>query len=321
MRSLNPSLLSLSALLGLGLLFAFASAPVAAQQAEFDRALAASRASGTPILVIAGRETCPNCQNLMEQLSQRELAPIAASLVTVKVDVDGAQWPQFVSKFGNPDGNLLPFVYVIRADGETLHSHSGPMDSGDLANVIVGQMQRAGRALNARQLETITQVVAAAKTEIEQGNYGQAVRTLQPLKQIGELGQIGSYAQCAVEADQLVADLNKQVTERLADVSERLASQDQVLEACFDVVQAKRIYASIPAIDAMIDPIVIDIRRKPALREPMSQAQAIDRAVRQCESAQTRARGLEALQKIIDESPDSPSATLAQAQLDHFQSL
>ncbi|MEZ6105003.1 MAG: hypothetical protein R3B96_02545 [Pirellulaceae bacterium] len=296
-----------------------ATASMAQQPDPIEQALAASRATGAPMLVIAGRETCPNCQNLLKQLGQRDLARLTTGVIPLKVNVDEPQWQAWAAQYGRPNGTTLPFVYLIRADGETLHSHSGPMDSAQLATVLAGQLQLAGRPINPRQAEAISQAVSAAEEAVEQEDPAGAVRELQPLKQLGELGQLGSFAEPALKADELVARLGAQVQERLGDVSQRIESEDDAMQACFDVVQAKRIFAAIPAIDATINPIFTELRRNRDLRETLAQAQAIDRAVRQCEANSTRQRGLEALQRIIDESPGTPAATLAQAQFDRYE--
>lgn len=317
MRRTIPSLLFPVATL-LVMLVLGKDAKLMAQQEAIDQAFTAARSTGAPILVIAGRETCPNCQNLIDQLGRQEFARLTSSMIPLKIDVDQPQFQEWARKFGRPDGNTLPFVYIVRADGQTLHSHSGPMDSAQLANVIAAQLQTAGRPLNPRQLETIDQAVAAAREQMEAGNPSQAVRELMPLKQIGELGQIGSYSAAAVQADQFVAELKQDVVDRLGNVTERVESQDDALQACFDVVQAKRIYGSIPAIDSIVNPMLLELRRNRELRETMTEAQAIDRACRQCEGPQTREQGLEALQRMIDESPGSPAATLAQELIDQY---
>lgn len=291
----------------------------AQQQEAIDQATAASKITGAPMLVIAGRETCPNCQNLIKTLGQREFARLTSGMIPLKIDVDQPQWREWSGKQGRPNGTTLPFVYVVRADGQTMHSHSGPMEANELANVIGVQLQRAGQPLNERQVSAINDAVEAARTSFEEGKTAQAVRELLPLKRIGELGQIGSYAECAVEADKLVAEMAEQVSQTLETVSQQIDSQENSTEACFQAIQAKRIFGSIDAIDAMINPVLAEIRRERSLRDAMSDAQSVDRACKQCENSSSRQRGLDALQTLIDEAPDSPLAELASKQLEKYQ--
>lgn len=307
-------LAGLVVLLGTSLLLTESSS--AQQQEAIAQATTASEYTGAPMLVIAGRETCPNCKRLIDQLGGREFGRLTRAMVPLKIDVDEPEWRTWAGKYGRPNGSTLPFVYVVRADGETLHSHSGPMETEQLANVIGSQLQNAGRPLTERQINSIAEAVEEAKQALADDQPAQAIRELAALKRIGDLGQLGSYAKAAVEADQLVGRLVADVQGQIGDVSQRLDSQDDQLKTCFDVVHALRVYGAIPAVKTELAQIVSRIRRERELRDVLQTATEIDRACKLCENSSTLERGIESLKQFVEENPDTPIAELAQAQLE-----
>ena len=118
----------------LALLFAFAltlahAAPLpfdenADAKADLERALAAAKASGTPVLVIFGANWCPDCRALDKALSTGKNAELVCrEFKVVKVDV--GQFDRnldLAARYGNPVRKGIPAAVVLSPQGELLYA-------------------------------------------------------------------------------------------------------------------------------------------------------------------------------------------------------
>ena len=104
--------------------------------------------------------------------------------MSIFVDCDKAEGRACEKKFGHP-GNTLPFVFVVRADGEKLFSHSGYMESMELRAVLVAQAAKAGKVLTAKETALIEKALKEAKRAREKGDAGEAIKPLLALKKLG----------------------------------------------------------------------------------------------------------------------------------------
>ena len=204
--------------------FCFVAARGAAMTNE--EAEKAARQSGRPILAVAGRQSCGLTQAWLGHLKEPAMLPLVSQFVNLSIDVDGPDWASWSQKYGRPDGTTLPFVYVLRADGEKLFSHSGPMESNELRQLLAGEAAKAGKPLSAKDAATVEKALAEAKRAHEKGDPGEAVKALAPLKKLGLLGGGGSYAKAAVDANAFVAQLTKEGKALLKEADEKLSSDD-----------------------------------------------------------------------------------------------
>lgn len=116
----------------LALLFVFAvtlahAAPLpydekADANADVERALAAAKASGTPVLVIFGANWCPDCRALDKALNSGKNAELVGrEFKVVKVDV--GQFDRnldLAARYGNPVKKGIPAAVVLSPQGEVL---------------------------------------------------------------------------------------------------------------------------------------------------------------------------------------------------------
>jgi protein disulfide-isomerase len=93
-------------------------------KADVERALAAAKASGTPVLVIFGANWCPDCRALDKALSTGKNGELVArEFKVVKVDV--GQFDRnldLAARYGNPVKKGIPAAVVLSPQGEVLYA-------------------------------------------------------------------------------------------------------------------------------------------------------------------------------------------------------
>ena len=141
---------------------------------------------------------------------------------------------------------MLPFVYVVRADGEKLYSHSGILQSNEIREMLVSELEKAGKSFSAKDTALLTKALEDAKRAKETGDLREAVKALLPLKKLGPLGKIACFTGPGLEANKLVAQLTEQGNKMLKKVDEECADDKPTLDAMLTYVKARREFARCP---------------------------------------------------------------------------
>gem|GEM_PF-979882 len=280
-----------------------------------DEAEGAARQSGRPILAVAGRQSCGLTQAVLGHLKEPALLPLVSQYVYLSIDVDGPDWASWTQKYGRPDGTTLPFVYVLRADGEKLFSHSGVMDSNEIRQLLAGQAAKAGKPLSAKEAAVVQKAMAEAKQAYEKGDAGEAVKSLVPLKKLGLLGSAASYAKAAVDANALVAKLTKEGKAMLKEADEKLSAGDPSFAGALGYARAKRIYTPLTTLKTELAAASRKYERLRDLADLFRQAEALDRAQALALSPHGKAKAADAFQRIVSTYPDSEAAKAAAEEL------
>ena len=249
----------------------------------------------------------------MERLNtDRSLAPLVAQFVPLKMETDGDKWGAWAGKYSH-EGNGIPIIYVVRADGTKLYGKSGGL--GDqLPQFLALQLSSAGKILSSAQLAQVQSAVDDAKQALEAGDKFTAIKRLDSLKKLGTTGQLGSFAAPALAADELVAQLTEEGKSALSAAKEQLAGEDK-FAGIMAVLTANRIYGSLPALKKELGAAERELSKDAALRELLPQAQAIDKALSQISTKGGKQAAAEALARVVARFPDTPAAAAAQAKI------
>jgi len=238
-----------------------------------------------------------------------------AQFVPLKVETDGPNWGQWASKYRH-EGNAIPILYVIRADGEKLYAKSGGKPGDELPRFLLDHLRQAGTIFNDQQLAQIKSAVADTNTALEAGDAFTAVRRMESLRKLGTLGKLGSYATAAQEADALYVKLVEEGKTGLADAQQQLAGQDK-FAGVLAVIAANRIYGSLAELKKELATAERDLSKNPELKPLVAPAESLDRALSLAsqKSPVTRKSGVTSLLAIVSKSPGSPAAEIAKAKL------
>jgi hypothetical protein len=105
--------------------------------------IATAQQTATPMFVMLTRATCGNCNHLKGRIAQeQEVQDLLAKYVVVDIDVDGPVARQWQARFPSP-GNTLPFVYLVSANGQGIHSTSGALQGETLPTMLKEGLTKA----------------------------------------------------------------------------------------------------------------------------------------------------------------------------------
>ena len=210
-------------------------------------------------------------------VSDRNLAPLVAQFVPLKVDVSSADWRTLSSQYPVA-GNTIPVVFVIRADGQKIFGARKALSGDELPRMLRAARGQAGGTLNAQQQSLVRSAVEAARTAFSQDQVDATIKALRPLAKLGPLGQIPCYAQGVVEANTLAQKLVARGKTELEQIQQALAKREEVFPSLLALVTAERSYRPLNVLNREIGTVVRETSRKPELKPLLAQAKAIDKA-------------------------------------------
>ena len=250
---------------------------------------------------------------LMERLNtDRSIGPLVAQFVPLKIETDGSdKWGEWSRKYSH-EGSGIPIVFVIRADGEKMYGKSG--SPVELPRFLASQLVSAGKIFSAAQLTQVQAAVEDAKKSLAEGDSFTAIKRLDSLKRLGPTGKLGCFAEPAVEADQLVAQLIDEGKAALAAAKEQLSGNEK-LAGALGILSANRIYGVLPELKKDFGAAERELRKDGSLKELVAQAEAIDKALAMVSTKNGKPAAVEALGRVADRFPDSPAAALAQEKI------
>ena len=233
----------------------------------------------------------------------------------VKIVTNSKVWEKWATKYPPPPGRLsTPLLSIVRADGKVLDYHSGAPQGADLQRYLRRHLASAGRVLSVSQAELLARLVEQAKTQCESGDRRAAIKTLSPLRKLGPLGKLGSHAEPAVAADQLVNEWLKEFNDSLADIESRKAKEP--FAALLDFVKLEETFRGFEPVKLTLAKTRKALRKEPEQRERLRAAEVIAKAQRRLEGGKSLGSSAGALRKLIDSAPDSEAAAAARKLLD-----
>ena len=242
--------------------------------------------------------------------SDRSIAPLAAQFVPLKISSDGDDWNAWFRKHPSSDKIIkTPLLSVVRADGKLLDYHPGAPKGNDLKLYLQRNLTRAGRTLTLAQAETLEKLVEEATGLWTSGDRKAAIKKLSALRKLGPLGKLGSFAEPAVAADKLVAEWTNEFHQSLTEIRSKVASDP--LPALIDFVELEDVYRNFEPAKAKLVEARRELRKKRELRELLRAADILTKAKLRIESGKSATSTTAALQKLIDDRPDTEVAKYA----------
>ena len=210
-------------------------------------------------------------------VSDRNLAPLVAQFVPLKVDVSSPDWRTLSSQYPVA-GNTIPVVYVLRADGQQIFGARKALSGDELPRMLRAARGQAGGILNPQQQSVVGSAVRAASVAFSQDQVAETVKALLPVAKLGPLGQIRCYAKSVVEANALATKLVARGKLELAQIEKSLAKQQDPCPPLLALVTAERAYRPLNVLNREIGSALRDASREPELKPVLAQARAIDKA-------------------------------------------
>jgi tetratricopeptide (TPR) repeat protein len=235
--------------------------------------------------------------------------------VPLKVETDGEDWGKWAREYPH-EGNSIPIIYIIRADGQKMYGRSGGLPGDALPQLMSQQLAQAGRIFNDHEFALLEKSLASANKTLADGDAHAAVKTITGIRKLGPLGNLGSFAKAAIEADALVKKLTEQGKTRLDEAKQKIAAGNPPFEAVLALAETDRVYSLLPDLKNELSAAVRDLRKDAALRTTLEQAEALDKAKGLLSPSGGKTRAAGALKQIVARWPDTPAARLAAEQLE-----
>lgn len=236
------------------------------------------------------------------------LQPLLARFVPVEIDSTSPEWQTWASRYPH-EGNAIPIVYVVRADGVSLYAKSGAPQGDALPELLNAYLAEAGKLLSERELKKLSDAFAKATKAHDAGQIAEAVAI------ISRAAGSGSFATVAIEADQFAQKLADDARKRVESAARQLDSDEHPLEAAVELAAIQRSYKKLPDVQRAAKEAASRHVLDPAKKELFAQAALIDKAQALVEQKQP-ARAVTTYQQVIDKYPGTPAAALAQSRLD-----
>jgi hypothetical protein len=248
---------------------------------------------------------------LLERLqTDRSLARYAGWFVPLKIETNGAEWAKWSRQY-RAEGQGIPIIYVIRADGKQLFGRSGSLPGLELPVMIQQVLSQAGTIYSDQQLQLLGSTLEKAKLSFDNGDNGAAVQEFSKLRQFGPLGKLGSHAKVALDADKFAETLIEQGKGALAAAKEKLAQEDSRLEGALALMATRRLYLALTPLKEDILATVTETRTNDDLRDMLKHAEKLDQARVALEKPGSKRRALLTLRRITKDDPGTPGASLA----------
>ncbi len=238
------------------------------------------------------------------------LARYAGWFIPLKIETQGEEWGKWSSQYRH-EGNAIPILFVVRADGQQLFGKSGSLPGPELLVMIEQVLSQAGTVYSDQQLQTLKTSLDKSQELLGAGDTAGAVREFSKVSKLGTLGQLGSYAQAAIQADTFAKKLLEQGRTALTEAKDKLGQEATRWEGALALAEAKRVYSTLPPLKPELVAAANAARADPAARDMLRLAEQLDEAHDQLQKPAGQRRAVTALNRIIAEHPGTPAAKLA----------
>lgn len=236
----------------------------------------------------------------------------------IKLDVSSPEYAQW-RRDHTPDGNGIPQLFIVRADGETLYGRSGSLRGPDLPNMLIAALQNSGRILSAREAQSLVEAADKFTQEKNKGNYESAIKAISRVRKIGEPGQIRSYSEPALRVNRLVIETADEVRNQLKKLANQIETDqaDIKLKAMLDYLKLREDFGALK----MVKPDLAAFQKKYTLKDNKQlarEAKIIENA-NQANTKSKKTRAIATLTELIGETEIEPVRKEAEKKLSALQ--
>ena len=230
-----------------------------------------------------------------------------AQVVPIKIDTSSSAWQEWTQQH-KAEGNGIPIVYVVRADGETLYAKSGTLTNEQLIQLLAAARNDAGMVLGEKDAQNLVDVTRRFTAFKNAGDLKSAIKTLRQAKRyLNKAGLVNSYAQVALSLNQEIRTLNENAIKSINQVAESLAeSKDKTEAERIGMLQKfmglRDQYADLKSVKSGLSKIQSGIRSDKLLKPLYDSIKLLDMASGAKSSSQ-KLRYQEKLTTLIESTP------------------
>ena len=149
-----------------------------------QEALKQASRDGRPVLALGARPACPLCKSFLGRLGKdASLQPLLPNYAFVLMNVDAPTEHQELAKLRAMEG-LLPFMYVVRADGQVLSATANASAEPTVAALLRDGIAKSGKFLRPADVPKYEAVYAKAQAALEREDTLQALTLLGGIERV-----------------------------------------------------------------------------------------------------------------------------------------
>ena len=242
-----------------------------------------------------------------------------AQFVPLKVDTSTTEYAALQRKHRS-EGNTIPKIFVIRADGQKLYAKSGSLSGDQLPSLLAAAVREMGRPLATAEVKALNEINSSIEKSLESKDLKEASNQFRKLKKLGDMGEINSFAQSALANNELAKKMADVVKGLADEYSANLDSQTKI-ETAIKVVQLKSAVGTLALFRVPMNELEKKTRSAFENVKDYSEVKAVAAALGklQHKSPATRARAVETVTSYIQQSQDEQAKAYLTKRLDEAQ--
>ena len=235
------------------------------------------------------------------------------------------EWREFHRDYkGSYNGSIsIPFVYVVRSDGESLFAGKGMVTVPEMGQILHQSLSQSGRYFSDQDTNRLIDTAQKVATLRDEGETAKAIAQLRKVSKLGPPGEIPSFAKPALELNALVNEIAEAGRSQLAPIEVTLKSaadstEEDKLKLISDYLEVSDQFKALKPLRADFSRVKKIMRKDEDFRDLQRGLEAI----RKTESAKSKSsieRAIEKLQIIVDERKSGALVDRANAAIESLQ--
>lgn len=230
-----------------------------------------------------------------------------AQFVPLKVDVSTSEY-QALARKHTSEGNTIPKIYLIRADGTKLYAKSGSLSGDQLPTLMVAAIREMGRPLAVGEIKILEEINKTISSAIEKDEFKTVAVQFNKLKKLGTPGAVDSFAKSAIENNQLAAKFTDKVNALIKEYSSGLDSENNLISA-IKALMLKNDVGSMSTLRTSLNELEKQVRSSLKNGQSFTEVKSVALAIPKLQhsSDNIKQRAAETIQQFAELSQDEPT--------------
>lgn len=217
------------------------------------------------------------------------------------------EWREFHRDFkGSYKGGIsIPFIYVVRSDGESLFAGKGTVTVPEMGQILHQSLSQSGTCFSDQEIKRLIETTQRMADFRDEGEMDKSISLLRKVSKLGPPGAIPSYAQPAQQLNDLVNEIVEEGKSRLAPIEKSLKDaknfdEAQKLKLISDFLEVSDQYLGLKPLRADFVRVKKAMRSEDDFRELQKGLETIEKS-EMAKSKLSIERAIEKVQAIVDQ--------------------
>lgn len=248
--------------------------------------------------------------------TDKSLAKFSGQFVPIKLTTAGGNkdWAQWNRSYPT-QLRAIPIVYVVRADGKQLYADSGSLPGNQLTTMLATTLAQSGQQFSPAQASMVAKQVDVADAALQEKDLVAAAQALKSLASLGQISEWNTYAESAVRAKEVFAELSTQMVAGAESALEASKDSDSPFEHVLKIVEINSAARPFAQIRNKTQPLANQLQKDSKLRMHLKPSEFLVKAREAAGSSKTKRRSETAYASVIRNHAGSRAAEIAREEL------